>query len=266
MFMKTLIVAAVIHVGLGGSVALGQADLVDRTDRNAALEYWPVMHRISLTIEKETFDRAMKVAEKLYEYDATGRLQPQPTPSELAAQSTLDLWLDEIQPRLDELAVASKAEHCDFGLRWQDGYDMEVAHFQVMRWACRLLLLDARRHSEADRPEQTAERLAALVRISEHLTRSTQTLAHLFATGMFNWASSETRWLMQSGADVDSLEVLRSSLARFKDTDPFNAIATLKRERAQAALHPAWLRNGGLEKLIQLSDVHENTGEIEAFV
>lgn len=254
MFGKTLIVVAAVQFGHAGSVAFGQESR-EPADRNAALEYWPNWHRLEIRDDDELVDRAHEFGNRLWQSKRGEADQPLPTPEGLEPESELVGWMDEIQSLLDNLGVASEARTCDFGLRRQDGPNMEIAHVGPMRKWFRVLALDARRHTDAGRPDVAARRIATIIRMSEHLTQSGDTISRIFALGAIGYATSESTWLMSKGGGDVERAVLLDAIDRFGEGDPFQSIKVLRHERAMAAEVPNWLRSGGLAKLFGSLDL-----------
>jgi|GEM_PF-3594139 len=255
--MKALVVVAMVQLCFTCAVAFGPEGAAGPVDRNAALEYWPIWHRLELRNDDDMVDRAHELGDRLWQYKRGEADQPQPTPEGLEPESELVAWLDEIQILLDKLGVASEATFCDFGLRRQDGPDMEIAHVGPMRKWFRVLALDARRHTDAGRPEVAARRITTIIRMSEHLTQSGDKISHIFALGAIGYATSEWAWLMSKGGGDAERVVLVDAIDRFDEDNPLQANAVLRNERAMAAEVPNWLRNGGLAKLFESNDLLE---------
>ena len=250
MFKKALGFVVVVCLAVASQIAIAQTAATKPDDQNAALAYWSVMYRLNLPLHGESLENAVDSARELSERE-DGGLRAKPTPEALVESGDLAAWLDKIQPELDELATASESDRCDFGLQWQDGYDMKIVHTHAMRRAMYLSILDARRHAEAGRPAAAATRLATVLRIGSHLTHDGEFTCLAHAGVCVSTVLAESRWLLAHGGGQAEREVLLSALAEFGDTDPFNSAGVLRRERQVAKLHPEWLREGGLEGLFK---------------
>jgi hypothetical protein len=220
--------SALAHAALPGAVVqaagLGQAE-----DRNAALDYWRLMN--TTTYAADLPARAGE-AFKVLHPDPDGDAQPVEAPATLLPGGELQGELAEIADFLDDLERASRETHCDFQVRYEDGYAAMLPHLGKMRGFARLLVTDARRLALAGDEVAAAERLATALRMARHLTGDRILISSLVSAAIADMAIKEAHWLLdRTDGAGDVRRTLDAALQRFPVEDAYGVEVALRTER-----------------------------------
>ncbi|UYV13646.1 MAG: hypothetical protein NCW75_05025 [Phycisphaera sp.] len=215
--------------GMAQTAQVGRA-----TDRNAALEYWRLIHTASG--HSEVIDRA-KGAVNL-------QMHPRPDSGEVAVDSpatlepggALALELVELAGYLDDAERATRTPVCDFQIRYEDGYAMLISHLGPMRGIAFLMVADARRLALAGDEAGAAERLASTIRLSRHVVGDRTLINSLVSVAIMWIVIEESEWLLDRAGDPAAIRrVIGEALERFPLDDPYNVEGALRIEQDMAA-------------------------------
>lgn len=205
------------------------AGLNQPADRNAALDYWRLVN--TATYAEDLPARAGE-AFKLFHPDPEGEAEAVEAPALLLPGGALHAELAEIADFLEDLERASRETHCDFQVRYEDGYAALLPHLGHMRNFARLLVTDARRLALAGETQAAAERLATALRMARHVTGDRILISSLVSAAMTDVAIKEAYWLLDRTQDAEHVrEILGQALERFPTDDPHNVELALRTER-----------------------------------
>ncbi|MGH7131867.1 MAG: hypothetical protein ACREJO_07985 [Phycisphaerales bacterium] len=79
-----------------------------------------------------------------------------------------------LKSRQDEIGAyirAGKAPECDFGIEWSNGFMAIMPHLSECRDVARMLALDAQRLASEGKPDDAAERVAAIYQLAGHVAK-----------------------------------------------------------------------------------------------
>lgn len=187
--------------------------------RNAAIKY------LMLAMEMPR-DLTEKVA--AVNYDACGVTLESIKNDPAAAAALAALESYDIAPWIK---AASLAKY-DLELATEEGFNLLLPHLGKLRSAARLVRWSARVALAQDRPEQAAERLAALTRMSRHVTQDRILISSLVGVAISAIAFDEMRTLAASGTLTQpARDSLVKTLESLDAADPFLTRAALRGER-----------------------------------
>ncbi len=214
--------------GMVQAARVGQA-----TDRNAALEYWRLIHTASG--HSEVIDQAKAAVNlRMHPRPDSGE-EPVDSPATLAPGGVLALELVELAGFLDDAQRATRTPVCDFQLRYEDGYAVLMPHLGPMRSIVFLLVADARRLALAGDEAGAAERLAASIRLSRHIVGDRTLISSLVSFAMMHVIIEECDWLLDRADDAAGARgLIREALMRFPQDDPYNVEGALRIEQDMA--------------------------------
>lgn len=205
------------------------AGLQPTADRNAALDYWRLVNTTSYVDDLPA--RAGEVY-KLLHPDPEGEAEAIEAPASLLPGGQLAAELAEIADFMDDLERASREVHCDFQVRYEDGYAALLPHLGHMRNFARLLVADARRLALAGDTRGAADRLATMFRMARHITGDRILISSLVSAAITDMAIEEAYWLFDRTQDAPEIrQVLGQALERFPADDPHNVELALRTER-----------------------------------
>ncbi len=205
------------------------AGLQQPADRNAALDYWRLVNTTSYADDLPT--RASGVF-KLLHPDSESGDQAIESPAALLPGGELAAELSAIADFMDDLERASRETHCDFQVRYEDGYAALLPHLGQMRNFARLLTADARRLALAGDSQGAADRLATALRMARHITGDRILISSLVSAAITDMAMREAYWLLdrtQDGREVR--QALGEAVSRFPAEDPHKVELALRTER-----------------------------------
>jgi len=200
-----------LSVGVGAARAQTGADTLAEPT-NAALVYW----RSWETVQSDAMEKVRDAyaAEKDWKPDAGVRAA-----------------LDETSGLVAKAMKASAMPECDWGIEYSDGVWALLPHLGKLRGTARLVLADARRQMVDGRPDASAERVAAVVRMGRQTRKDGTLISCLVGHAIVNSAASELDVLAQGGLTPEGKRTIRGALADFDRHDPFRIIPTLDNER-----------------------------------
>jgi hypothetical protein len=213
---------------------LGQAaGVVQAEDRNAALDYWRLIHAVSEHAEVVEQARA-SVTEQMHPRPDSGEVAVD-APAALAPGGVLALELVELAGFLDDAQRATWTPVCDFQIRYEDGYAMLLPHLGPMRSIALLLVADGRRLALSGDETGAAERLGAAIRLSRHVVGDRTLISSLVSVAIMRQVIAESEWLLGRADDPAAVrDVLGEALKRFPEHDPYNVEGALRIEQDMA--------------------------------
>jgi len=221
-----VVMMAMLGTGVMVSTPVG-AEPAERevvpASENAALVYWAGWYWLG---------EYRRTLSDLY-YSEDGLFVPENQNEEEALRA-----LTDASQAVEVIIRASKMEHCDFGSRPEHALneDREPSDFylNVARETSRIVALDAGRHLERNWTEEGAERLAALVRLAEHIGRAEMPSPSLVSISIFDTAARHVDLFQDKFSEKDR-RVLSEALERFPEEDTFRLVAGVGRDAAVSA-------------------------------
>jgi len=211
------------------SGAILSAQVMQTSERNAALEYWRL-----ITMDHggpELLDRVRPVLREMHPGD-DAEVTPVDEPASLGGGGELAAALADLDGYFDDVERASRTPMCDFQLRYEDGYAVLISHPGPLRGIARLMVADSRRLALAGEFEQAAERLAAIMRLGRHLAGDRTLISSLVSISINGLTMEEGLWLLErSGGSRSVRDVLAAGAERFPPDDPYNAEGALRIEQ-----------------------------------
>ncbi|MEQ8316219.1 MAG: hypothetical protein RIE77_10120 [Phycisphaerales bacterium] len=205
------------------------AGLQQTADRNAALDYWRLVNTTSYA---DDLPARAGEAFKLLHPDPEGEDQAIEAPATLLPGGELAAELAEIADFMDDLERASRETHCDFQVRYEDGYAALLPHLGHMRNFARLLVTDARRLALAGDTTGAADRLATSLRMARHITGDRILISSLVSAAITDMTIKEAYWLFQRTQDAPEIrQILGKAADRFPADDPHKVELALRTER-----------------------------------
>lgn len=240
--LTTTLAAAILGVGLLASEPTALAG-VPVSDQNAALRYWR-------TFELGDSDSSRVIAE----------YTPDPQAEQWIPTDELVKALAQQQERIEALIEATRFEHCDFGVDYDDGPYVLLPHLNKLRSSALLLLLDGRMHAHQGDINNAVERSAAVYRMAEHLSHERTLISSLVSLAIFAVADDFVAELDSAGKlNAEHRATIANALGRFGTGDPFGMKAAVAAERDVMA---NWMRRvlvddgleGGIDIALALFD------------
>src|ERR1043165_3048229 len=153
---STRILAVLALAGTAATSAMAQALHPEPKDRNAALVYASAFYAF---INRELTDKvdAVEVSEVGTEPDPSKQGEKYQAAAKEVSENHL---------AIETLLRASKMTKCDFELPFENGINVLLPHLSLMRKSARLLRFDARRMLIDGKPNEAAERIAAIYRMA----------------------------------------------------------------------------------------------------
>jgi len=228
---KTTLAAPIAGLVLATSASFGAPV---ETNDNAALRYWRAFSLLS-----EADSETIKTLHDAQQARGDTWLDNQEHAEWLASKGeTIGLLID-----------ASEMPEADFGIDYAKGIDALLTHLSPMRASARLLLLRARADLRAGEPDLAVERVAAAMRMAEHITDDRVIISSLVSATTFKAAGDLILEAHESGAlDGADLTPVRGAMDRFDRRDPF---AVLESVRSERDIFGGWLHR-------TLADLPEN--------
>jgi len=195
------------------------------TEDNAALRYWRVW------IEMDQNDlRWVGSYEGPYDPEHNHANEGEPAVTSAEILGTHNAFIEG-------LIEATEFPACDFGVDYDKGVEALLPHLSWMRNSAQLLVLDAKRLISEGEIDAATERLAAALRLSQHVTGDTTLINALVSIACFAMVDGE----IDAHAQVFSNEnrqTLRSALLRFDPDDPFGCVRAV---RGEAEIFGGWM-------------------------
>lgn len=211
--------------------AMGQAVHPEPKDRNAALVYSTAFHSY---INRDLTDKIDAV--EMNEVGTESDPAKQSEKYKAAAQA-----VDENRIAVNTLIRASKMDRCDFELPMENGINVLMPHLGQLRKSARLLRFDARKMLIEGKPDEAAERIAAIYRIANHLQRDEILISTLVSVAVGGLANSESEVLIKSGKlTAAGREAILAAIGTLDSKDPYGFKGALQGERRMTV---SWVRS-----------------------
>lgn len=196
---------------------------------NAALRYWRIWSYID---SSESNDELLLVSVYDGAYDPNYNHA-----GEGESVVTCEQLLSTLDPFIEGLIEATEFPACDFGVDYDKGVEALLPHLSTMRKTAQLLVLDAKRQISEGEIDAATERLAAALRLSQHVTGDTTFINALVAVACFALVEGE----IAAHAELFSAEnrkTLHAALLRFDTEDPFGCAQAI---RSEAEIFGGWM-------------------------
>lgn len=140
--------------------------------------------------------------------------------------------LEDEQGTLVQFIRASRMKECAWGTAYYtDGFEALLPALGKMRSAARMLSADARRLASQGESRQAAERLAAMYRISDHVSRENILIGSLVGIAISALTNGDVKLLMDKGwLDAESQAIIAAAAAHARAGD-FHMKSALATER-----------------------------------
>ncbi len=206
---------------VGAAPSLGQL----HDSRNAAGWYTKAIQRLETAALSETDWRALR------EYRPESGAVP--TESMRAA-------LARLQPVFRAIRRGSRQDFSDFGLDYSEGFGLLLPHLGSLRSICGLMTKDVMVRVHDGDAAGAAETIAALYRMSDHLTDDRVMISSLVGQAVFEQADRAAQaGLDRSAFDAAESSTLLEAVKRLDDRDPFDVIGALRNEQQSVV---SWVR------------------------
>jgi len=212
-----------------GAPAQDFGPVVPPQDRNAALKYAYAYISFPEDLNKLVADVDMsKVG-----FDKNPERQPKEYRDALEA-------LSKGQETINLLIKASKLKKNDNEIEYESGIWALLPHLAKARSASRLLRLDARARLIQGDPNASAERLATIVRMADHLKTDRTLISSLVAAAMTSLAAQETTAQLDSGLLTPPARA--TILAAFRALDPVDPFSMKGAVRGERVIFLDWVK------------------------
>ena len=171
---------------------------------NAALRYWQAIHGV------QTED-----SQKLREA-YTG-------PNSALTDEVKEL-LSKHRSEVNILIKASKMERCDFEVDYDEGFNAILPHLSPLRNSARILALDAQRAMSEGKPDEAAERLAAIFSMARHVCSDKLLISSLVGIAIESLAETNLQSMNDRLTQEGRADVL-AALDKYDTVDPFGVRA-----------------------------------------
>jgi hypothetical protein len=223
--------AVLALAGTAATSAMAQALHPEPKDRNAALVYASAFYAF---INRELTDKvdAVEVSEVGTEPDPSKQGEKYQAAAKEVSENHL---------AIETLLRASKMTKCDFELPFENGINVLLPHLSLMRKSARLLRFDARRMLIDGKPDEAAERIAAIYRMAGQLKSDSLLINTLVAVAIGGVANSESEVLIKSGKlTAEGREAIVAAIQTLDSKDPYGFKDALRGERHVTV---DWVRN-----------------------
>lgn len=219
-----------LSITTGAAPPATAADAQDPDDVNAALRYWWISGQVWFEDVREITRSDEGVA------DPEAKI-----PASLADFFESEYSPRNISPDVPGLIVdATKHERSDFQLRTELGFHLLLPHIREMRLQHTILAWDARRRLDEGERALAIERIAAMVRMAEHVTQDRIVVCSKVAEDLLETSIALIDYAEPDGGfDASESTVLLEALNRFPDGDPLRfKVATVSEGERMIS----WLR------------------------
>lgn len=170
---------------------------------NAALLYFQAFERLSQ-------DDAKLIVDKYTERKA-GKFPDEETAKVLLAN----------QRYIEDLMFAANTSACDFGIRYDQGFEALLPHLGHMRRGVRVLLADAFRLVRDGNSEGAAKRVAAAIRIAEHASHDRILISSLVGGAITSAGVNFCEELLAEGALTNAVARAASTALKEQRDDDY---------------------------------------------
>lgn len=197
------------------SPAVAATAMATPDNRNAALYYW----RAFYTLDRD-FQRA---AADMLDEKRTADWRP---------SDTAITRLKENSDFINQVLTASRIDKCDFGIAYDEGFMALLPHLGLFRQGARILALDAHRLMSEGQPDEAAERIAAIYRMSVHVRNDSVLISSLVSMAMASLAADEALMFAEAGKLTDKgRAAIISAMQPLNQSDGFGAKRAIDTER-----------------------------------
>lgn len=185
------------------------------SSENAALRYW----RVIQILGEDQLSMVSNADFKVF--------QPQQNIADEGEDPvTTDEFLASNADTIELLIEATRFPGCDFGIDYEKGIDALLPNLGPMRRMAQILILDANRLLAEGDTDGAAERIAACLRLSQHITGDTTLINSLVSIAVF--ALVEDMVLKnQPSFSAENRQTIATALARFDAEDPFGCVKSV---------------------------------------
>lgn len=244
---STYLIPAILAAATAPATALVLQQPQSETSANAALRYWVIFSQISQ-------DRAAKLRDVDFDKILT-------VEEARAALANAEFAVENNE-LIASLIEATRIPRCDFGIDMSQGPFALMPHLGQIRTCSRLLRLDARRLSLEGKHDEAALRIAAILRLANHVSVDKIMISSLVGVAVAELGFSEGTKILAAGKPSPATTVeLLTALGATSDRDPMLLRSAVANE---GKVFPDWIEKqvdlpGGVAKVNELSEV--NTGE-----
>lgn len=126
----------------------------------------------------------------------------------------------------------SKIESADFGIEYSQGIGALLPHLGKMREGARLLAADAHRAVAEGKPDEAAERVAAMLGLSRHCIQDRLLISSLVSIAIHSLACRQVEYLINTGQmTAAGKKQITAAMDRFNVTDPWGVKGAIRGER-----------------------------------
>ncbi len=216
---------------LSCSGAVAQLAHTAPKDRNAALAYSTLFY---VELPKELTD-AVDAAD----LSAVG-LESDPAKQPDAYKAAADQVRNR-QGAVNRFLAATRLQKCDFEIAYEAGFNALLSHLGFMRKTARVLRVDARRMLIEGHPDEAAERVAGIYRLSRQMKSDDTLISTLVSIAIAGLGNSESEVLVKSGKlTATGRENILQAIASFGQSDPFGVKEAVVGERI---ITVKWIRD-----------------------
>lgn len=148
--------------------------------------------------------------------------------------------LRNAQDVIDMFIRGSRIDRCDFGVEYSQGIAAMLPHLGKMRMGSRFLAADARRLAREGKPDDAAERVAAMFHMARHSSGDHLLISSLVGVAMHQMACQQVEFLINSGQmTAAGKKLLVAAIERFDTPDPWKVKDSIRGERYWVVV---WLR------------------------
>ena len=134
----------------------------------------------------------------------------------------------------------SKLDTADFGVEYSTGIGALLPHLGKIRAGSRLLAVDARRAAREGKPDEAAERVAAIINMSRHTTQEHLLISSLVSVAIHNLGCVQAEYLMNNNLlTAKGKKMIADALDKFNTPDPWGVKGAIKGERYWVVV---WIR------------------------
>lgn len=182
------------------------------SSENAALRYWRVIHILG----EDQLSMASNADLKAYEPErnlADEGEDPVTTAEFLASNAE----------NIELLIEATRFPACDFGIDYDKGVDALLPNLSPMRRMAQILILDAHRLLTEGDADGATERVAACMRLAQHLSHEPVLINSLVSMAVFALAEG---FIVENQASFSAAnqQTIAAALTRFQTDDPFGCM------------------------------------------
>jgi hypothetical protein len=224
-----LVVAVILSCRASGQEDIRPSDSLGRQNSiapptlegrsNAAIEYFKVWDMLT-------------TAERSRLTEAAGNVNQEPGVRLSKKQREA---CDTFRPYIDELLRVSRIPDCDWGLRYEAGWECLLPHVGFLRGSCRVLGMDAHRCLDENNPAGATERVAAMIRLSDQTRSDKIMISALVGAAMCNYAIAVTDLMLKENRlNPSTARTILDAFKAMPKEDIFGSTSAIQMERWMA--------------------------------